>query len=115
MISVNFIVKLPQSHGYDAIMCVVNSLTKRVHFILTHTTLNAKGTALIFLPVTQVAVLHIDADVVGHLGPPVVAGYELEGLEVACMSGDARIVVLFDDMVPQVSVIGDIDLTAEHE
>jgi hypothetical protein len=61
-------------------------------------------------------VLHIDADVAGHLGPPaVVAGYELKGLEVACMSHDARIMVLFDDTTPQVSVIGDIDLTMEHE
>jgi hypothetical protein len=60
-------------------------------------------------------VLHVDTDVAGHLGPPVVAGYELKGLEAACMSRDARIVVLFDDTVPQVSVIGDIDLTAEHE
>jgi hypothetical protein len=60
-------------------------------------------------------VLHIDADVAGHLGPPGIAGYELEGLEAACMSGDARIVVLFDDRTPQVSVIGDIDLTVEHE
>jgi hypothetical protein len=42
-------------------------------------------------------------------------GYELEGLEAACMSRDARIMVLFDDTTPQVSVIGDIDLTAEHE
>jgi hypothetical protein len=33
-------------------------------------------------------VLDVDADVAGHLGPPVIAGYELEGLEVACMSGD---------------------------
>jgi hypothetical protein len=40
---------------------------------------------------------------------------ELEGLEVACMSGDARIMVLFNDMVPKVSVIGDIDLTMKHE
>jgi hypothetical protein len=30
-------------------MCVVNSLTKCVHFIPTHTTLNTKGTALLFL------------------------------------------------------------------
>jgi hypothetical protein len=60
-------------------------------------------------------VLNIDADVAGHLGPPVVAGYELEGLEAACMSGDARIVVLLDHTTPQVSVIGDIDLTVEHE
>jgi hypothetical protein len=59
--------------------------------------------------------LHVDADIAGHLGPPVVAGYELKGLEVACMSRDARIVVLFDDTTLQVSVIGDIDLTMEHE
>jgi transposase InsO family protein len=49
MISVDFIVELPQSHGYDAIMCVVDSLTKRAHFIPTHTTLNARGTTLLFL------------------------------------------------------------------
>jgi hypothetical protein len=45
----------------------------------------------------------------------ITAGYELEGLGVACMSSDVRIVVLFDDTMPQVSVIGDIDLTVEHE
>jgi hypothetical protein len=70
---------------------------------------------LYFSPVTQVAVSHVDADVAGHLGPPVFVGYKLEGLEPACMSGDACIVVLLDDMAPQVSVIGDIDLTVEHE
>jgi hypothetical protein len=47
-ISVGFIVELPESHGYDAIMCVINSLTKRAHFIPMHTTLNAEGTALLF-------------------------------------------------------------------
>jgi hypothetical protein len=57
---------------------------------------------LYFSPVAQITVLHIDANVAGHLGPPVVAGYELEGLEVACMSGDACIVVLLDDTMPQV-------------
>jgi hypothetical protein len=70
---------------------------------------------LYFRPVTQITGLDIDANVTGHLGPPVVAGYELEGLEAACMSRDARIMVLFDDTTPQVSVIGDIDLTAENE
>jgi hypothetical protein len=48
-ISVDFIVKLPESHGYDAIMCIVDSLTKCAHFIPTHTTINAEGTALLFL------------------------------------------------------------------
>jgi hypothetical protein len=47
-ISINFIVKLPESHGYNTIMCVVNTLTKCVHFILMHTTINAEGTALLF-------------------------------------------------------------------
>jgi hypothetical protein len=60
-------------------------------------------------------VFHIDANVAGHLGPPVVAGYEFEGLEVACMSSDTCIMVLFDDTTPQVSVFGDIDPTVEHE
>jgi hypothetical protein len=77
--------------------------------------LTDRSSTLHFRPVTQIAGLYIDADVVGHLGPPVVAGYKLEGLEVAYMSRDARIVVLFDDTAPQVSVFGDIDLTAEHE
>jgi hypothetical protein len=48
MISINFIVELPESHGYNTIMCVVDSLTKHMHFILTHTTINAEGTALLF-------------------------------------------------------------------
>jgi hypothetical protein len=55
------------------------------------------------------------SDVAGHLGPPVVVGYEREGLEVACMSGNAYIMVLLDDMTPQFSVFGDIDLTVEYE
>jgi hypothetical protein len=59
--------------------------------------------------------INVDANVAGHLGPLVVARYKLEGLEAACMSGDVRIIVLLDDTTPQVSVIGDIDLTTDHE
>jgi hypothetical protein len=66
-------------------------------------------------PVAQITGVDIGANVAGHLGPPVVMGYELKGLEAACMSGDARIVVLLDNMTPQFSVFGDIDLTIEHE
>jgi hypothetical protein len=65
--------------------------------------------------VAQVTGLDVDTDITGHLGPPVVVGYELDGLEAACMSSDVRIVVLLDDTIPQVSVTGDIDLTVEHE
>jgi hypothetical protein len=49
VISVDFIVELPESHGYDTIMNVVNSVTKRVHFIPMHTTINVEGTARLFL------------------------------------------------------------------
>jgi hypothetical protein len=48
-ISVDFIVELPESHGYDTIMCVVDSLTKHMHFIPMHTTINVEGMALLFL------------------------------------------------------------------
>jgi hypothetical protein len=65
--------------------------------------------------VTQFAGFDVDADVTGHLWPPIIACYELQGLEVACISGDVCIIVLFNDTVLKVSVIGDIDLTAEHE
>jgi hypothetical protein len=45
VISVNSIVKLPDSHGYDVIMNVVDSVSKQVHCIPTHTTISAEGAA----------------------------------------------------------------------
>ncbi|KAJ8495689.1 hypothetical protein ONZ45_g12751 [Pleurotus djamor] len=48
-ISVDFIVELPQSDGYDAIMNVVDYVSKRAHFIPTHTTVSALGAANLFL------------------------------------------------------------------
>jgi transposase InsO family protein len=49
MISVDFIVELPESHGYDAIMNVIDSVTKRVHFIPMQTTITAEGAARLYL------------------------------------------------------------------
>jgi transposase InsO family protein len=49
MISVDFIVELPESHGYDTIMNVVDSVTKRAHFIPTNTTITAEGAACLYL------------------------------------------------------------------
>jgi hypothetical protein len=77
--------------------------------------LTDRSSTLYFSLVAQITVLNIDADVAGHLGPPVIVGYKLESLEVTCMSGNARIVVLLDNATPQFSVFGDIDLTVEHE
>jgi hypothetical protein len=70
---------------------------------------------LYFSPIAQITGLDIGANVAGHLGPPIIVGYELKGLKAACMSGDACIMVLFNDTTPKVSVIGDIDLASEHE
>jgi hypothetical protein len=58
-----------------------------------------RSLTLHFSPIAQVTVLNVDADVAGHLGPPVIVGYEPEGLEAACMSGDVCIVVLLNDMM----------------
>ncbi len=49
VISVDFIVELPDSHGYDAVMNVVDSVGKRAHFIPTTTTIMALGAARLFL------------------------------------------------------------------
>jgi transposase InsO family protein len=49
VISVDFIVELPESHGYNAIMNVVDSVTKRAHFIPMHTTIMAEGAARLYL------------------------------------------------------------------
>jgi hypothetical protein len=48
-ISVDFIVELPESHGYDTIMNIVDSVTKRAHFIPMHTTITAEGAARLYL------------------------------------------------------------------
>jgi len=45
MLSVDFIVELPESSGHDAVMTVVDAVSKRVHFILTHTMVTVEGAA----------------------------------------------------------------------
>ena len=48
-ISVDFIVKLPESEGKDAVMVVVNSITKHSHFVDTVTMLSTTGTAKLYI------------------------------------------------------------------
>jgi len=48
-LSVDFVVKLPESSGHDAVMTVVDAISKRVHFILMHTMVIAEGAAQLFL------------------------------------------------------------------
>jgi len=49
MLSVDFMVELLKSSRHDTIMTVMDSVSKRVHFILTHTTVTAERAAQLFL------------------------------------------------------------------
>jgi len=48
-LSVDFVVKLPESSRHDAVMTIVDSVSKRVHFVPMHTTVTAEGVARLFL------------------------------------------------------------------
>ena len=45
----DFIVELPESGGYDAIMVVVDSVGKCAHFMETVTTITTAGTMNLYL------------------------------------------------------------------
>jgi len=76
-ISVDFIVELPESAGHDAVMVVVDSVTKRAHFISTLTTTSAAGTARLF--VQNVWRHHgLPRKVVSDRGPQFVAEFTRE-------------------------------------
>jgi len=49
MLSVDFVVELRKSSRHDAVMTVVDSVSKRVHFVPMHTTVTAEGAARLFL------------------------------------------------------------------
>jgi hypothetical protein len=71
-ISVDFIVELPESGGYDAIMVVVDSAGKWSHFVETVTTVMATGAANLYLH--NVWKLHgLPRKVISDCGPQFVA------------------------------------------
>jgi len=45
----DFIVELPFSSRHDAVMTVVDSVSKQVHFVPTHMTVTVEGAAWLFL------------------------------------------------------------------
>jgi hypothetical protein len=45
----DFVTGLPESEGFDAVMVIVDRLTKQRHLIPCHTTTNAKDVADIYL------------------------------------------------------------------
>jgi len=76
-LSVDFVVELPLSSGHDTVMTVVDSVSKRAHFIPTHTTVTVEGAARLFLH--QVWKLHgLPTCVVSDRGPQFVARFTRE-------------------------------------
>ena len=47
-ITTDFIVKLPNSKGYDSILVVVDKNTKLAHFIPTNETIDSSGTVTLY-------------------------------------------------------------------
>jgi len=86
-LSVDFIVELPLSSGHDAVMTVVDSVSKRAHFIPMHMTVTAEGAARLFLH--RVWKLHsLPKCVVSDQGPQFIARftrelYQLLGIKLA--------------------------------
>jgi len=77
MLSVDFIVELPLSSGHNTVMTVVDSVSKRVHFIPTHTMVTVEGAAWLFLH--QVWKLHgLLKYVVSDCGPQFIACFTRE-------------------------------------
>ena len=77
ILSVNFVVKLPESSGYDTVMTVVDSVSKRVHFVPTHTIVTAERAARLFLH--HVWKLHgLPKCVVSDHGPQFIASFTKE-------------------------------------
>jgi len=65
-------IELPESSEHDAVITVVDSVSKRVHFVPTHTTVTAEGAARLFLH--HVWKLHgLPKCVVSNRGPQFIA------------------------------------------
>jgi len=70
-------VELPLSSRHDAVMTVVNSVSKQAHFIPTHTMVTAEGAARLFLH--QVWKLHgLLKCVISDCGPQFIAHFTRE-------------------------------------
>ena len=48
-IGINFVIELPESIEFDIVIIVVNSVSKRAHFISTYTTVTTENAARLFL------------------------------------------------------------------
>ena len=86
-LSINFVVELPKSSRYNAVMTVVDSVLKWAHFILMHTAVTVEGVARLSLH--NVWKLHrLPKHVILDCGPQFIAFftkelYRLLGIQLA--------------------------------
>ena len=76
-VSIDFITELPESGGYNAIMVVVDSVSKQAHFVEVVTTIMAAGSANLYLQ--HIWKLHgLPRKVISDRGPQFVAAFMKE-------------------------------------
>ena len=76
-VSVDFVVELPESDGQDAVMVIVDSLSKQAHFLLVNTTITVVGSTRQFRD--NVWKLHsLLTHIVSDHGPQFTAEFTLE-------------------------------------
>ena len=99
ILSVDFIVELPFSSRHNAVMTVVDSVLKRVHFIPMHMTVTAEGAARLFLH--QVWKLHgLLKYVISDRRPQFIAHFTRE---LYCLLGIVREPLTHDPGAPPVA------------
>ena len=86
-VSMDFIVELPPSQGYDTIFVCVDRFTKMAHFCPTNTTITAEGTADLYL---QHVFKHhgLPTDIVSDRGPQFVSRFTHALLESCDIKGN---------------------------
>jgi len=77
MLSIYFVVELPKSSGHDAVMTIVDLVSKRAYFVPTHTIVTTEGAVRLFLH--HVWKLYgLSRQVVSDWGPQFVAWFTQE-------------------------------------
>ena len=87
MLSIDFVVELLESSRHDAVITVMDSVSKRVHFVLTHTMVTVEGAARLFLHYVW-KLYGLPKCVVSDYGPQFVASftkklYRLLGIQLS--------------------------------
>jgi len=86
-VSMDFVVQLPPSQGYDAIYVCVDRFTKMAHFVATNSNITAEGTADLYLK--NIFTSHgLPEDIVSDRGSQFVSTFTRRLLELVEVKGN---------------------------